>query len=247
MMAGVPDYRRGTGVLILAAGLLLGCPGPGMRAADDDMAGFDEEMEARAVADPIEPVNRGLYQVNDRLYFWVLKPLATGYARILPESVREGVANVFRNAAMPRRAVNCLLQGRTSDLLDELSRFLVNTTAGVGGYLDLAETVFEIEEHDEDFGQTLGRYGLGHGPYLTLPALGPSSCRDGAGLVADAFLDPLNYIGESGLRLGIRACDRINHTSLRLGDYEKSKEVAIDHYISLRESYIQYRDRQAAE
>ncbi len=214
-------------------------------AQTDEFAGFDEADEGSAIRDPVAPVNRGVYVVNDKLYFWVVKPLATGYAKVLPEGIRDGVGNVFDNLGMPRRGVNCLLQGNLAGLGDELGRFLINSTVGVLGFCDVAAKHCGLEAHPEDFGQTLGVYGVGDGLYLTLPVFGPSNPRDTIGLVADTFLDPLSYLVQDlPLRLGIRAGDRVNHTSLHLGDYEKSKETALDHYVWLRESYTQYRDEQ---
>ena len=214
-------------------------------AQTDEFAGFDEADEGSAIRDPVAPVNRGIYVVNDTLYFWIVKPLATGYAKVLPEGIRDGVGNVFDNLGMPRRGVNCLLQGNLAGLGDELGRFLINSTVGVLGFCDVAARHCGLEAHPEDFGQTLGVYGVGDGLYLTLPIFGPSNPRDTVGLVADAFLDPVNYVVQDlPLRLGIRAGDRVNHTSLHLGDYEKSKETALDHYVWLRESYTQYRDEQ---
>ena len=214
-------------------------------AQSDDFAGFDAADEGSAIRDPVEPVNRGVHVVNDKLYFWLVKPLAIGYAKVLPEGIREGVGNVFDNLGMPRRGVNCLLQGNLPGLGDELGRFLINSTVGVLGFRDVAGPRCGLEAHPEDFGQTLGAYGVGDGFYLTLPVFGPSNPRDTIGLVADAFLDPVGYVVQDlPLRLGIRAGDRVNHTSLHLGDYEKSKETALDHYVWLRESYTQYRDEQ---
>ena len=228
-------------------GLMLGCMALGPVLAQDDtaMVGFDDDEAAMAVDDPIEPFNRAVYHVNDKLYFWVLKPVATGYKAVVPEVARTGIGNAFDNLGMPRRSVNCLLQGRFTDSFTEASRFVINSSIGLLGVWDPAEVWWEIAQVDEDFGQTLGVHGVGSGIYLTLPVFGPSNCRDAVGLVADAFLDPINYvISDAVPRLAVKAEDKVNSTSFRLGDYEKSKETALDHYVSLRESYTQYRDEQ---
>jgi phospholipid-binding lipoprotein MlaA len=229
----------------VAAWVLSGSPGLGLRAQDEPVAGLDDEDATASVRDPIRPVNRGLYTVNDRLYFWVLKPVSTGYAKVVPGKVREGIGRMFVNLGMPRRGVNCLLQGKLKGAGTEVGRFAVNTTAGVLGFWDIADSRCGLDAYDEDFGQTLGRYGVGYGCFVTLPVFGPSNPRDTVGLVADAFLDPLNYlVGSLPARVGIKAGDRVNDTSLHPGEYEKSKETALDHYVWLRESYTQHRDEQ---
>ena len=226
------------GALTLATALVAG-------AAETAVAGLDDEASGATVRDPIEIVNRGLYTVNDKLYFWVLEPVARGYAKALPTAVREAVDRAFANLGMPRRSVNCLLQGKIAGSVDEVGRFVINTTLGCLGFFEVAEPRCGLAPHYEDFGQTLGRYGVGYGCYLTLPVFGPSNPRDTVGLVLDGLLDPLNYVlRDLPARVGVKAGSRVNDTSLRLGEYEKSKENALDHYIWMRESYTQYRDEQ---
>jgi len=226
-----------------ATGALLCFLGLGLAAQDEPVAGLDDEDATASVRDPVRPVNRALYTVNDRLYYWALKPVATGYSKVLPGKVREGVGRVFTNLGMPRRGVNCLLQGKLRGAATEVGRFIVNSTAGLVGFWDVAEAHCGLAAYDEDFGQTLGRYGVGYGCFVTLPLFGPSNPRDTVGLVADSFLDPLNYVIASiPARVGVKAGDRVNETSLHLGEYEKSKETALDHYVWLRESYTQHRD-----
>jgi phospholipid-binding lipoprotein MlaA len=246
-MAGVVQRNRPCrwAAVWVAVCALVYALSPCLLAQDEAVAGLDDDSTMASVRDPFEPANRGLYAVNDKLYFWVLKPVATGYAKVVPEKVRDGVGRVFANLGMPRRGVNCLLQGKTKGAATEVGRFVVNSTAGVLGFWDIAESRCGLETCDEDFGQTLGRYGVGYGCFLTLPLFGPSNPRDTVGLVADSFLDPLNYVIHSlPARLGVKAGDQINGTSRRLGEYERSKETALDHYIWLRESYTQYRAEQ---
>lgn len=214
-------------------------------AQEESVAGLDDEGSAASVRDPMERVNRGLYVFNDKLYFWALQPASKGYAKAVPEKARKGIGRALTNLGMPRRGVNCLLQGDVTGTVDEVGRFVINSTIGCLGFMDLAESRCGLQAHDEDFGQTLGRYGVGYGCYLTLPFLGPSNPRDTVGWVADTFLDPVTYlVQELPVRVAVKAGDRVNDTSLRLGDYEKSKETALDHYIWLRETYTQYRDEQ---
>lgn len=217
----------------------------GARAQEESVAGLDDESSTATVRDPLKLLNQGVYSVNDRLYFWVLKPVARGYAWAIPRPARQGIRNIFTNLGMPRRGVNCLLQGKPKGAATEVGRFVVNTTVGCLGFMDFADQRCGLQAYDEDFGQTLGRYGVGYGFFLNLPLFGPSNPRDAVGLVADAFLDPLTYLVESlPARLGIAFGSEVNGTSLRPGEYEKSKETALNHYVFLREAYTQYRGEQ---
>jgi phospholipid-binding lipoprotein MlaA len=230
--------------LVLGAALLLSCQ-TGRAQNIEDFE--DEYADAPRVADPLEPLNRGIYHVNDKIYFWVLKPLATGYEWIVPTQVRLGIRNMFDNVAMPKRCVNCLLQGRLKDSGSELARFGINTTVGVLGWRDAAADKWGMEAQREDTGQTFGRWGLGSGLHLTLPFFGPSNARDSIGLVGDIFLDPIHYAPQFWVRYGLNAEKQINNASLALGEYEKSKEASLDHYVSLRDMYEQYREQQIRE
>jgi phospholipid-binding lipoprotein MlaA len=194
------------------------------------------------IADPLEPFNRAMYHFNDKLYFWLLKPVAQGYRKVVPEVARVSVSNFFANLAFPIRFVNCLLQANFKGAAAELGRFTVNTLWGVGGVLDPASSEdINLSKQDEDFGQTLGAYGLGQGFFINWPLFGPSSLRDTVGLVGDAFLTPATYLNPWYAGAGTRVYDRVNDTSLKIGDYESLKEAAIDPYVSLRDAYIQYR------
>jgi len=194
------------------------------------------------IADPLEPFNRAMYHFNDKLYFWVLKPVAQGYGKVVPEVARISVSNFFSNLAFPIHFVNCLLQANFDSAATELGRFMINTLWGIGGLLDLASRKdVNLPKQNEDFGQTLGVYGLGQGFFIIWPVFGPSSLRDTVGLAGDAFLIPYNYLNPWYAGAGIKAYDRVNDTSLRIGDYESLKEAAIDPYVAIRDVYVQYR------
>ena len=225
--------------------LALSLAGARVHAQADDFE--DEYADEIVVRDPLQPLNRGIYHVNDKLYFWIMKPVATGYAKVLPEPARQGVRNMFANVAMPGRFVGCVLQGRFRDSGAELGRFGINTTVGLLGWRDAALDKWGIAARREDTGQVLGAWGLGSGISLTLPVFGPSNLRDAAGLVGDMFLDPVHYVGNVWIRAGLNAGKSVNGLSLRPGEYEKTKAAALDHYVSLRDMYEQYRDRQIAE
>ena len=227
-----------------------GIPGPSATSTNtidkDENLDFMEEggeEEKAGIADPLEPFNRVMYHFNDKLYFWVLKPLAQGYQKVVPEVARVGVSNFFTNLASPIRLVNCLLQGNLRGAASELGRFALNTLWGIGGLLDLASSEeIKLSKQDGDFGQTLGVYGLGQGFYLHWPILGPSSPRDTIGKVGDFFLYPLTYLTASWETFaGIWIYDKVNATSRSIGDYESLQEAAIDPYVAVRDAYVQYR------
>jgi phospholipid-binding lipoprotein MlaA len=208
---------------------------------EEEMVG--EEKEA-TIADPLEPVNRAMFQFNDKLYFWVLKPASKGYSKAVPEPVRISVKNVSTNLAFPIRFVSSLLQADFSGAAAELRRFAVNTIWGVGGLLDPSSSQqLNLPKGDAELGQTLGVYGLRQGFYLVLPILGPSSARDSVGMVGNYFLYPVSYISPWYAPLGVRAYEEVNDTSLRIGEYESLKEAAIDPYVALRDAYAQYRQK----
>lgn len=201
------------------------------------------EEAAETIADPIEPVNRAFFHFNDKLYFWVFKPVATGYKTIIPEDGRVGVRNFFSNFTTPVRLVNCLLQARLKGAGNETARFFINTTLGIAGVLDLAKKAFKIEKQEADFGQTLGVWGMGPVLYIHWPILGPSTLRETVGYVGDTLLDVRTYLPSRFLIINVSAwaLDKVNETSLTLGEYESLKNAALDPYIAVREAYFQYR------
>ena len=213
----------------------------------EDIAVEEGEEATVQIADPLYPWNKAMYHVNDKLYFWLMKPLAQGYSAIAPEDIRISVSNFFDNLATPIRLVSNLLQLKVKDAGKELFRFLYNSTAGVCGLADAAREDFGIGQQDEDLGQTLGSYGIGHGIYLVWPFLGPSSLRDTVGRIGDRFLSPVHYINPTEASVGITVYDKVNETSLRIGDYEDLKKSAIDPYISIRDAYLQHRKKKVED
>ncbi len=214
-------------------------------SALDDFEPIPEKPPVR-VADPIEPVNRAFFVFNDRLYFWLLKPAARGYAFLVPEPARVGIRNALTNVVMPVRLVNSLLQGKVKGVGRELARFTINTTIGMGGLFDTAKNDWGIAASEEDTGQTLGAYGLGHGAYLVLPFFGPSSLRDAVGLGGDSLLNPVNVLVDFRAAVAIRAGKAVNDVSLRIGEYEDIKAAAVDPYLAVRDGYVQHREGQVA-
>lgn len=205
---------------------------------------YEEEYAEEEMPDPFEPFNRAMFTFNDRMYFWVLKPTLEVYVKLVPEWGRRGIDNFFRNIMTPISFVSNLLQLRFHAAATDLARFVLNSTLGVGGLVDFAGKHAGLERTDEDIGQALGRYGLGHGFYIVWPVLGPSSLRDTIGMVGDVFLNPMNYLEDEEVVIGLNAGYLYNDASLRLGDYEDLKEAAIDPYVALRDAYQQYREDQ---
>jgi len=215
--------------------------------AKEEEEDFLREEPQASISDPFEPINRFFFGFNDKLYFWLLKPVATGYKAVTPEPVRVGIRNVFYNLAFPIRFVNCMLQGKVEAAGDEIARFVINSTIGMGGLLDVAGNKCEIRRHEEDLGQTFGSSGMGAAFYICWPILGPSSLRDSLGGAGDAFIDPLNYIDSTKYKLAVRAFDAVNETSLRIGDYEALKKAALDPYVAVRDAYHQNRKSKIEE
>jgi phospholipid-binding lipoprotein MlaA len=218
----------------------------GGATTDEDFDLLEEELVEQKVevADPLEPVNRIMYSLNDTLYFWIVKPVGGFYKDVAPEPVRIGIRNFFQNLATPIRLVNCLLQGKGHAAGDEVHRFVVNTTIGVLGIGDPARDKFGYEPAEEDLGQTLAVYGLGNGLYLVLPLLGPSTLRDSAGKGGDLFLNPIFYVEPIEAAAGISAGKNVNEASFHIGEYEAFKAEAVEPYIAMRQAYIQYRNKQ---
>jgi phospholipid-binding lipoprotein MlaA len=204
-----------------------------------------ETYEPEGIPDPLERWNRWMFTFNDRFYFWVFRPVAQGYKAALPSGVRVAVKNFFQNVTTPIRFVNALLQAKPKVAVYELSRFLINSSVGLGGFADVASQEPELRIHDEDTGQTLGVYGIDHGFYIVWPILGPSSLRDSFGMLVDGFLNPVNYlpllsVPQAGVA-GIHAYDYLNQGSFVLGEYEDLKKASVDPYIAVRDAYYQRR------
>jgi phospholipid-binding lipoprotein MlaA len=218
---------------------------------DEDFGISEEESEYQpgpGVSDPLEPVNRVVFQFNDRLYYWLLKPVAQTYKAVVPVPIITRIDNFFDNLTAPVRMINCILQSKSERAGTEAARFLVNSTIGLFGLFDMGKYYPEIKKPaKEDLGQTLAVYGLGEGFYIVLPVLGPSSVRDVFGKVADSFGDPVSYVNPYEASVGLSAIDKVNAISMRIGDYETLKDAALDPYQALRNAYIQNRNKSIGE
>ena len=190
--------------------------------------------------DPLEPINRGIYHFNDGVDNVLLKPAAEIYRGVLPQFVRTGVSNFFANINDVIIALNNLLQAKFLNAFSDVGRIAVNTTAGLLGVIDVA-TEIGLEKHNEDFGQTLGYWGIGDGPYLVLPILGPSSLRDVAGLFVDFKTDPITYVDSSRNRNVLWGVRMINRRAELLDTSKILETAALDPYEFLRDAYLQRR------
>jgi phospholipid-binding lipoprotein MlaA len=209
---------------------------------DWDLLAPETEQDFYSVADPLEPYNRAVFHFNDKLYFWVIKPVANGYRAVTPAIVRSGVKNFFTNLAFPARLINSVLQGKGQAAEAEFARFLYNSTMGVLGFGNPAKKHPQLNPDAEDLGQTLAVYSIGNGFYIVWPILGSSTLRDSLGIAGDWFLDPVFWIEPLEASIALGGYRRLNDASFRIGDYEALKKAAIDPYEALRNAYIQLRE-----
>lgn len=199
------------------------------------------EPAERSDHDPLEGMNRKIFWFNDQVDTYVLVPVATGWDTIAPARVQRCVSNFFRNLRFPIVAGNNLLQAKPLAAASDIGRFVVNTTVGVAGFFDPA-TGWGLEQHDEDFGQTLGYWGVPPGPYLVLPFFGPSDPRDTVGLAADSFSGVYPYFIDYIYTFSARSVDLVNARALALKDVRQVKAAALDYYSAVRNGYEQRRD-----
>ena len=190
--------------------------------------------------DPLEPFNRGVYKFNDAVDTAVLKPVATAYVKVTPAIFRTGVTNFFSNLSEPWSFVNNVLQGKGQAAGDNFGRFVMNTVFGVFGLADPASDA-GIERHREDFGQTLGRWGVPSGPYLVLPLLGSSTVRDTAALPVDVQGNLLQQVDDNGALIGLYALRAVNARAGLLRAGNVLEEAALDKYSFSRDVYLQVR------
>ena len=198
-----------------------------------------EQEVVRAAHDPFEPLNRAMYAVHDTLDRFTLKPIARGYRAVLPSFMRRGVTNFSKNLLTPRSSLNNFLQGKPGPGFNELGRFILNSTLGVGGLIDVA-TAQGMEIYDESFGQTLAVWGLPEGPFLFIPILGPNTVLNAVAIPVDFRSDLLIHYDNSSVRDKIYIL-RIIDLRARLLTAEVLLEDSKDPYLTLREAYLQNR------
>jgi phospholipid-binding lipoprotein MlaA len=227
---------------------------------------FSKAEEGGEEYDPWEPLNTFVFEFNRQVDKYALKPVAQGYDFIIPDFVQVGISNIFYNLRFPQRFLNNVFQGKAKGAGIELGRFLLNTTVGYAGFLDLAKEV-DLVTPDEDFGQTLGFYGVTPGPYLVIPFLQPFTVRDFAGYVTDIFLNPINWLvapiieiqgvpsliahknrtTSSLVQIGTRVGEIVNERSRNLEKFQGVEEATLDLYTAVRNAYLQSRMRAIRE
>ena len=191
--------------------------------------------------DPFEGFNRAVFSFNDGLDRIALKPAATVYQKVLPSFVQTGIGNFFGNLADVWTSVNNLLQGKVEDGLNDMMRFIVNSTLGLGGVLDIGSEA-GLQKHKEDFGQTLGVWGVKSGPYVVLPLLGSSTLRDTLATPIDFAGDPISYAESSRARIAANAVRIVDARANALGATSLVEDAAIDRYEFIRDGYLQRRE-----
>jgi phospholipid-binding lipoprotein MlaA len=209
------------------------------------------DTEFEVVHDPWEPFNRWMFEFNLFMDTYGIRPVAILVEKALPLGVRRSIERFFFNIRTPSRFANLILQRKPAWAIGEIGRFAINSTVGLLGLLDPAKDWFYLEAHDEDFGQTLGFYGVGPGPYMVLPFFGPSTVRDTFGFGVDLAADPVTYLVSGSVvvlsQVGAEFSNRVNHRSLNLDLFEDVDRFTLDPYLAVQDFYIQYRERAIAE
>src|SRR5271170_1030576 len=207
-----------------------------------------DENNQGGYADPLSGFNEPMFTFNLKLDDWVLHPIASGYADIAPTPVRESVGRFFDNVRVIPRFANNLFQLKLAEAGGEVARFGINTTIGIVGLFDPADSWFGLKEHPNDFGLTIRYYNIPTGPYLMLPFFGPSTVGDTVGLVADGAMDPISYFVPLWVTVvvdtGQRAIEAVNYRSLHLNQFEEADRYAIDLYDAVHDAYLQTRDHE---
>lgn len=222
----------------------------------DDNFGIDDEWdeyEDYSVSDPYEKYNRKMFSINDKIYRHVFSPLAKGYNFIFPRKVQRSFNNIARFTSTPKRFFNNLFQKKFKSSFIEFERLLINATVGIGGLFDPADHFFHLQQQSEDFGQTLGYYGVEAGPYIIWPIVGPSTRRDAIGLTGDTAFSVFFWFSiydvdpEDAFR-AFSATKRVNNYTYNVrSNYERITQSAIDPYIALQHAYIQNRAKAIRE
>ncbi len=189
--------------------------------------------------DPLEPMNRQFFNLNETLDKYIMKPVANTYVEVAPQPVRTGVSNFYSNLIYMNVVVNSFLQGKFDEGLSGLFRFIFNTTLGIGGLFDVADHM-GLQQHNEDTGQTLAVWGVAQGPYLTVPLFGPNTVRDSPDLVTRSLANPFTYIS-GAVFFPVTALGLINTRANLLKATSIRDEAAIDTYSFTREAYLQQR------
>jgi len=205
------------------------------------------EADEQEPSDPFEPINTRVLAFNEKADEWVVSPVVSGYAAVVPSPAREGISRVFNNAAVIPRFANALFQLQLMQAYIEVARFGINSTLGVGGWFDPADKWFGLEQEDNDFGLTLAKYGVAEGPYVMLPGLGPSSVRDVIGMAADGLMDPIDYVAPGSAvyyKYAAKVLQAVNARTQNRGLFEYLDTYSIDKYGAIQDAYFQRRRKE---
>jgi phospholipid-binding lipoprotein MlaA len=242
MSRGLHQMGMKTGLrpAVVVVALLLCCGGCAATTPTTSTTADDADTEH----DPAEPVNRAIFKVNVAADHAVMRPVAQAYADHVPEGVQKGIHNVVQNLKEPAVAVNDALQGNVNQAWQSVQRLAVNSTVGVAGIFDVASQL-GLPPHKADFGQTLAVWGVGEGPFVELPLLGPSNARDTVGTAVDMALNPLTFVGGApatyaGVATG--SANVVDTRSQHLHDLDELERNSLDYYATLRSVYRQHRD-----
>lgn len=244
---------------VLGAALLL-CP----LVSADDLIDLDDLLEiddlsdesgatsaTAEIADPFERINRAIFGFNDFAYNGIFEPFTEGYVRVVPQPARKGIGNFFTNLEFPTRFVGNVLQFRFGRASQETGKFLVNSTAGFAGFMNVAPEFDGLNPPIEDVGQACGAWGIDHGFYIVMPFIGPSSLRDFVGRFGGRTVDPIpepwTQVDDDGARFALQATDVINDLPDIIDVYNSITEPAIDPYAAVRDGYAQIRAARVAE
>jgi len=248
-MKVLPSYPALRGALLLG---IIGAASLGTRLAaqvPDSILNEDPEtVSAPLIPDRIEKINRAVFKFNDGLYRVAVKPIARGYTKVVPAPVRRGIGNFFHNLGYPTRLVSNILEGHPRGAWIETHRFLVNTVGGFGGFGAPADQDPKLRVPENDLGQAFATWGIGHGTYLVLPLLGPTSLRDGIGQgLSGIYLSPTQYLPEWEERTGATVVDGTNKLPEAMDAYDNLKGASIDPYSALRNAFAARRAQQVRE
>ncbi len=252
--------------VLLASSLLTSCTSPapkqpapapatvGKNTSDGKAVKTDDldEYKVAPISDPLEPLNRATFLLNHGIYTVILRPVSKGYQTVVPKPVRQGVYNAYENVKFPIRVINDVLQWNWKRAGLETGKFLVNSTAGVGGIGRPSDHIPALADVPAaDTGQTFAKWGIGNGPYLVLPLLGPSTLRDTFGLAGDYALNPITWVcfvyGDYDWIIAIPAANTLRALPGQLDLYDTITKDALDRYLASRSAYIQYRAEAAAK
>jgi phospholipid-binding lipoprotein MlaA len=258
------DYRSSILTAMLAVLLFFGASGfaastaeaqskapDALQAPDSGTADTGNAHLQAEEADPLEPFNSAMFTFNLKVDDYVLHPVASGYAKVIPQGGREALGRALDNVRFLPRFANNAFQLRLPQAGTEVARFGINTTVGLLGFFDPADKWFGLKEHPDDFGLTMRYYKVPTGPYLMLPFFGPSTIGDTVGIVADGAMDPISYFVpwwvSVSVSVGQRVVEAVNYRSLHLDQFEQADRYAVDLYGAVQDAYLQTRDNRVQE